>query len=359
LIRNLTPEEYESEKRRIIELMFNPYNSNNSDEYISHQQVAEDAIQNRIDWQMQRNNIVQGTKINEDVYQFTFENLLKINKKATKKFVDGYYKNPNSVYWFSFLILKRKGFAIHPDNPDNPNHSLSKNILFTSSFKKNSVEVSFNEDDENEDAGKSGYVDTGLILFDEDEDKFENKFDITVEQILDHLDEDERKMFLDVSVSQKGYLTRIMKEKKLQLFNKIKEIKNKMTEKEIYAKLLQMEDRLLFFNRYGEVILLQDDLEILRELYKIYFPQFSKLNTSCSSCIKDMLNVCISRYGHLKSKFEPDVSDEDIKPVGSITIGKDDEDDVNIPVELNISPEVEKIDKQPILVKKVSKSKKK
>lgn len=325
MIRNLTPEEYESEKRRIIELMFNPYNSNNSDEFIVHQQVAKDAIQNRIDWQMQRNNIQQGTKINEDVYQFTFENLLRINQKATKKFVDEYYKNPNSVYWFSYTILKRKGFAVHPDNPDNPNHSLAKKMLFGSSFNKMNFEVSFNEDNDSGD-GKDGYQDNDLILYDEDEDKFEKKFDITVEYIIEKLTDDERKMFLDLSVSQKGYLTKVMKLKKAQLFNKIKEIKNKMTEKEIYSKLLTMEDKLLFFNKYNEVTLEQSDLVTLQELYKIYFPQFTKLNTTCSSCIREMLHVCISRYSHLKNLFEPDVLDEDIKPVGSITIGKEDED---------------------------------
>ncbi len=151
MIRNLTPEEYENEKRRILTAIYNPYNSNNSDEYIPNQQVAKDNIQNRIDFQMLRNYIPTGSKIQEDVYQLTFENLLKLNPKNTKLFVDKYYKNPDSAFHFAYFLLKIKGFAIHPNNPLNHKHSLAKSIVYASGFiamnKQVNVMETFNAED--------------------------------------------------------------------------------------------------------------------------------------------------------------------------------------------------------------------
>lgn len=145
MIRNLTPEEYEQEKRRILTAIYNPYNSNNGDEYIPNQQVAKDKIQNRIDFQMLRNYIPTGSKIQEDVYQLTFENLLKLNAKNTKTFVDKYYKNPESALYFAYFLLKIKGFAIHPQNPLNHKHSLAKSIVYASGFKNDSIQVNLTE----------------------------------------------------------------------------------------------------------------------------------------------------------------------------------------------------------------------
>lgn len=94
--------------------------------------------------------------------------------------------------------------------------------------------------------------------------------------------------------------------KKLKI--KIKEIKDKllkqMTEFEQYEKLKTLEEKLNFFNQYGEVQLTPDELNTLKELYKVYFSKFQALNTSCSACIREMLNVCISRYSALKKQFD-------------------------------------------------------
>jgi hypothetical protein len=133
LIRNLTPEEYESEKIRIITLMFDPYSSNNADEYIAGQQVSKDKIKNRIDYQMYKNYIKKGADIESDVLQDLFENLLKINQKNTKRFVDDYYQNPNTAYYFAYSILVRKGFSVDKNYPTKP-ISTAKKILHTSSL---------------------------------------------------------------------------------------------------------------------------------------------------------------------------------------------------------------------------------
>lgn len=94
----------------------------------------------------------------------------------------------------------------------------------------------------------------------------------------------------------------------LKLKIKIKEIKakilNQMTEREQYEELLKLEDKLLFFNEYNEVTLEQEDFEVLKKLYKVYFSKFTLFNTTCNSCVKEMLNVCISRYSALKKQFD-------------------------------------------------------
>lgn len=94
----------------------------------------------------------------------------------------------------------------------------------------------------------------------------------------------------------------------LQLKIKIKEIRakilNEMTEQEQYNELLKLEDKLLFFNQFNEVTLEQDDFEILDKLYKVYYNKFSIFNKTCNSCVKELLNVCISRYSALKKQFD-------------------------------------------------------
>lgn len=94
----------------------------------------------------------------------------------------------------------------------------------------------------------------------------------------------------------------------LRLKIKIKEIRakilNQMTERELYDELLKLEDKLLFFNQYNEVTLEQDDFAILEKLYRVYFNKFSIFNKTCSSCVKELLHVCISRYSALKKQFD-------------------------------------------------------
>lgn len=140
MIRNLTAEEYEKEKRRIIELMFNPYSAANGDEYIATQQVSTDKIKNRLDFQLYKNFIPNGADFQSDIYQDLFLELLKINEKNTKKFVDGYYQNPNSVYYFAYYLLKIKGFSVDKNNVDRPN-SIAKKMVFASSFNPLNSEV--------------------------------------------------------------------------------------------------------------------------------------------------------------------------------------------------------------------------
>lgn len=77
-----------------------------------------------------------------------------------------------------------------------------------------------------------------------------------------------------------------------------------MTKKEQYDKLKQLENELSYFNSYGEVTLEHHHLETLKDLYKVYFPEFKRLNTTCSNCVKEILNVCISRFKGLKEEFE-------------------------------------------------------
>lgn len=140
MIRNLTKEEYEAEKRRIIGLMFNPYNNKSGDEYVASEQVSKDKIKNRIDFQLYKNLIPNGADIQSDVYQDLFENLLKLNEKNTAKFVNDYYSNPNSVFWFSFYLLKIKSFSIDKKYPDKPNSS-AKKMMHTSSFSYQNSEI--------------------------------------------------------------------------------------------------------------------------------------------------------------------------------------------------------------------------
>ncbi|RZJ82581.1 MAG: hypothetical protein EOO47_00085 [Flavobacterium sp.] len=89
---------------------------------------------------------------------------------------------------------------------------------------------------------------------------------------------------------------------------KIKKIKNKimsqLTEQEQYDLLLTIEDKLLYYNKYGEVTLELSDFDVLKQLHKVYFNKFTNLNTTCSSCVKECLNVCISRYSALKKQFD-------------------------------------------------------
>lgn len=127
----------------------------------------------------------------------------------------------------------------------------------------------------------------------------------------------------------------------LRLKIKIKEIKDKilntMTEQEQYTLLLTLEDRLLHFNKYNEVTLKLEDFDVLKTLYKVYFNRFSQLNTTCSSCVKEMLNVCISRYSALKKQFDkvatPLHGEADITTapaeVGSVEFNKDLVNEVN------------------------------
>jgi hypothetical protein len=89
---------------------------------------------------------------------------------------------------------------------------------------------------------------------------------------------------------------------------RIKEIKdkleNKMNEQEQYTLLMTMEDKLLTFNKYGEVTLAVEDFDTLKSLYNVYFNKFNTLNTTCSACVKEILNICISRYSALKKQFD-------------------------------------------------------
>jgi hypothetical protein len=150
VIRNLTKEEYDSEKIRIITLMYNPFSPANGDEYIAGQQVAKDKLKNRIDYQLFQNFVPSGADLQQDVYQMVFENLLKMNEKQSKRFVDGYYKNPNSVWYFAFYLLKIKGFAVDPNYPDRPSHSLAKSIMYASSFNQFNSEFSYKSEEDDE-----------------------------------------------------------------------------------------------------------------------------------------------------------------------------------------------------------------
>lgn len=101
------------------------------------------------------------------------------------------------------------------------------------------------------------------------------------------------------------------KEKQIEILRlkiKIKEIKdkilNQMTEQEQYDLLLKLEDKLLYFNKYNEVTLELEDFDTLKALYKEYFNRFTALNTTCNSCVREMINVCISRYSALKKQFD-------------------------------------------------------
>jgi hypothetical protein len=76
-----------------------------------------------------------------------------------------------------------------------------------------------------------------------------------------------------------------------------------MTEKEQYIELLKLEDKLAFFNKYNEVELAPNDFDILKALYKVYFNKFQALNTTCSACIREILNVCISRFSALNKQY--------------------------------------------------------
>ncbi|RZJ82582.1 MAG: hypothetical protein EOO47_00090 [Flavobacterium sp.] len=147
MIRNLTKEEYHNEKIRIITLMFSPYSDKNGDEYIATQQVSKDKIKNRLDFQLYKNFIPNGADFQSDIYQDLFENLLKINEKNTKKFVDGYYQNPNSVYHFAFYLLKIKGFSIDKNYPNKPN-STAKKMMFGSSFNPFNSEIKIKGSDD-------------------------------------------------------------------------------------------------------------------------------------------------------------------------------------------------------------------
>ncbi len=98
--------------------------------------------------------------------------------------------------------------------------------------------------------------------------------------------------------------TKENKELTEKLYQKIREIRI-MNREEQYQKLKTIRVELAYFNKYGEVTLQQDDLEVLKELYKVYFPAFTRLNTTCSNCVKEMLNVCISRYSSLEQEFAP------------------------------------------------------
>lgn len=120
--------------------MFNPYSSSNGDEYIANEQVSNDKIKNRLDFQLYKNYIPNGADFQSDIYQDLFENLLKINQSNTKKFVDGYYQNPNSVYHFAFYLLKIKGFSVDKKYPEKPN-SNAKKMMFGSSFNYLNSEI--------------------------------------------------------------------------------------------------------------------------------------------------------------------------------------------------------------------------
>lgn len=126
--------------------MFNPPSNRNGDEYIATQQVATDKIKNRLDFQLYKNFIPSGADFQSDIYQDLFENLLKINEKNTKKFVDGYYQNPNSVYHFAFYLLKIKGFSIDKNYPNKPN-SNAKKMMFASSFAQKNEQFSYINDE--------------------------------------------------------------------------------------------------------------------------------------------------------------------------------------------------------------------
>jgi hypothetical protein len=146
VLRNLTKEEYESEKRRIVELMFNPYSSQNGDEYIGGQQVSKDKLKNRVDYQMYKNFVPNGSDIQSDIYQEVFLSLLTINEKNTKKFVDGYYQNPNSVYHFAYTLTKYK-FSVDKNYPTKPN-SIGKKLMYGSSFDQFNSEISYQTDED-------------------------------------------------------------------------------------------------------------------------------------------------------------------------------------------------------------------
>jgi hypothetical protein len=324
LIRNLTTEEYQNEKLRIIELMFSPYSSKNSDEHISGQQVAKDKIQNRIDFQMIQNRINKESAIQEDVYMFTFEQLLKLNERNSKKFVDGYYKNPDSVYHFAYYLLKIKGFAVNPKRPLYPKQSLAKSIVYGSAFNQQNISVCISEDVNTE--GEQRYSDE-VIIYDNtgEPEPFEKKYNITIEDIISKLTPDEQELFYQMAGKAKGLKKKDKAIEVMKLQIKIKEIKDKinnmMTEQEQYTLLLTLEEKLAFFNQYGEVTLTGEDLETLKTLYTVYFSQFKALNTTCSSCIKEMLNVGISRLGALKKQFDmvaPPVEETPVEAVKTV-----------------------------------------
>lgn len=141
MIRNLTPEQYEAEKIRILTFLYNPYNAKNGDEYIATEQVSRDKIKNRISFQLYKNRITDGALIQEDVYQELFLELLKINEKNTKKLVDLYHqKGVNQVYIFCYYLIKVKFFSVNNAYPTKPS-SLAKKMVYASSFNPLNSEV--------------------------------------------------------------------------------------------------------------------------------------------------------------------------------------------------------------------------
>lgn len=77
-----------------------------------------------------------------------------------------------------------------------------------------------------------------------------------------------------------------------------------MTEQEQYDELLKIEDKLLTFNQFNEVTLEVTDFDILKKLYAVYYNKYTSFNSTCSSCVRELLNICISRYSALKKQFD-------------------------------------------------------
>lgn len=128
--------------------MYNPYQGQNGDEYISGQQVSKDKLKNRVDFQLYRNFVPNGSDIQSDIYQEVIVSLLTANQDNTKKFVDKYYQNPNSAYYFAFFLLKQK-FGVDKNYPTKPS-SIGKKLMYSSSFNPFNSQVSYQTDHDTE-----------------------------------------------------------------------------------------------------------------------------------------------------------------------------------------------------------------